>query len=207
MTILDATPPTYGLHYGAGWIGFCHHHTFVSNAIMWLTRWWRKPSTPAVSHVFVVTDPCRCIEANMDGVEQNDLSEYFNNPDYTVYLRKPFGWTPEMGQAIVESSAHFLGQEYCFELIVADALSYTIVGRIVNGLTGGELNRLLTKLADDPREQICDKVAILALQAQAGLRDRGSLIRPARESNPQKLFEDEQIFCDRTYRVRGAISN
>lgn len=207
MTIITVDPPIWGQHYGPGWIGFVQHRdSFISRAIAWFTRWWRKDETPWVSHVLVVTGHDACIEANSDGVDPGPLSTYFTDSSYTIYFRKPIGWTPELGERIVTEAAKYGGVPYDFKLIVADALAYTIVGHIVDGLTGGELNEHITKLASSPKRMICDKLAVLAMQAQPELKELGTLKQPARENNPQKLFEDEQVFADRTYCVVGASS-
>lgn len=205
MTIITADTPIWGKAYDVGHIGFVQHRdSFISRAIAWFTRWWRKDNTPWVSHVLVVTGYDACIEANADGVDPGNLSSYFTDPSYTVYFRRPIHWTRQLGERIVTEAVKYGGVPYDFKLIVADALAYSIVGHIVDGLTGGELNEHLTKLASSPKRMICDKLAVLALQVQPELKDLGTLKEPARENNPQKLFEDEQLFTDRTYCVVGA---
>lgn len=204
MTIIPVDLIIYGQHYAPGWIGFVHHHSLIATAIMWFTKWWRRHGNPSVSHVFVVSGSNSCVEANADGVDETELSAYFTDPKYTVYFRKPIGWSADLGDRIVSEARKYLGAPYDFKLIAADAFSYSLVGRIVNGLTGGELDEHLTKMAASPKKMICDKLAVLAMQAQPELRDVGTIRQPARENNPQKLFEDERLFADRTYAVVGA---
>ncbi len=207
MNLLPPTTPQFGLNYATGWIGFLQHTTFVSRGIEWFTRYWRAKSAPAVSHVFVVTGDTQCVEANADGVDVESLDEYFGNPACTVFLRRPRGWTPELGDRIAQAALKYKGIPYDYELIAADALSYSLVGHLVNGVTGDALDNVLTDLADSDHEMICDKLAILALQAQSELHPLGTLTLPARENNPQRLFTDDTLFEPEVTQIKGHPAN
>lgn len=203
MLIVNVDSPVWGQHYDRGWIGFVHHHSFIAAGIWWFTKWWRKAGVPPVSHVLVVGGPDSCIEAQPPTVQENPLSNYFKDKRYTVYFRKPVGWTFDLGNRIAAEARKYVGTDYGENLLVADAASYSIVGRILNGATADQLDSLLTKIGDSPKTVICDKLAVLAMQVQAELQGKGTLIEPARKNNPQKLFGDEQLFYERVYAVTG----
>jgi hypothetical protein len=101
-----------------------------------------------------------------------------------------------MGARIVLSAARHLGENYNWKLIAADALDRSFVGRLVNGLSGDELELALTRLADSPKEEICSKLVALALNDQPELQGRGVLAQPARIILPKTLFVDQSVFED-----------
>ena len=107
------------------------------------------------------------------------------------------------GGRIVVDAWRYKRLKYDFKLIAADALSYSIIGRLVNGLTGNALDKFLTKLADSPREMICDKLAVIVMQGMPELAWRGSLVEAARSNNPEKLFTDEAVFEPMVTAIRG----
>jgi len=179
-----------------GMIGSVNHHAFISEGIEYLTRWWREHDAPPVSHSLVASNAVGCVEANADGVDSDPLSIY-NDPAYALYWRIPWFWTPEIGLDIAAAAAKYIGYKYNFGMIAADALSYDLVGHLVNGLTGDALNDFLTKLADSPRLLMCTMVAVKAMQDVCAIRTiplRGSLLLPARENNPERLFCDNELF-------------
>lgn len=203
MRILPCNGPGYPLNYDIGWIGFIYHRSFVAESIAWLTRPWRTGQIPPVDHVFVVSGKNTCIEANFGGVEEKSLDQYFLAPGFVTYLRQPRGWTPDLGMRIVSEARKYVGCKYDFDLIAADALSYSLVGRVVNGLTGEALDQAVTALADCPQKMICDKLAVLAMQAQPELACYGTLCQPARCNNPQKLFGDDAPFESAVTMIKG----
>ncbi len=196
--------PQFGVNYDVGWIGFVSHDSFVARGIRWFTRHWRR-QTPGVSHVFVVIGENQCIEANGDGVEIESLDEYFLASDYTTYLRQPIGWTPALGARIAAEALKYKGLPYDYDLILADAVSYSLLGRLVNGLTRDSLDAVLTSLTDSEGAMICDKLAAVAIQAQPELRPRLTL--PARQNNPQRLFGDDQLFAPDVTVIQGGPAN
>jgi hypothetical protein len=204
MKIVEVQSLTWGRDYGPGWVGFVGHHSLLARAINWFTRWWRHDGEPSVSHTFLVTGPDECIEANAGGIERSGLAQYLADPRYRVYFRQPRGWTPEMGARLAAAAEPYIGYDYDFDLLFADALSYSVIGRRVNGLSKNELDEWITHLAESPRETICSGVVSLALQSQPELAGRGSLRLPARENNPQMLFSDEEVFEPQVTMICGA---
>lgn len=204
MKILDPQKPAYGSNYGAGWIGFVAHDSFLARGIKWFTRHWRV-QTPGVSHVFVVIGDNQCIEANGSGVEIGSLDEYFLASQYTCYLRRPAGWTPDLGARIAEAARQFDGRKYDYDLIAVDAVNYSLVGRLLNRLTRGAIYSVMSDIASSDGEMICDQLAALALQAQPELRPLLNL--PAAQNNPQRLFGDDNIFAPEVTMIKGGPVN
>jgi hypothetical protein len=202
MTIRQTSSLVYGADYRIGDIGFVSRDSFLSRGIRWFTRHWRFKN-PAVSHVFVVTGEGRLIEANADGVELEPLSEYLGDPACTVYFRSVAAWTPELGARIAAGAMQYAGLKYDYDLILADAVSYSLLGRLVNGLTRDSLDAVLTDLATSKGAMICDQVAVTALQAVPSLRALGTLRMPAARNNPQRLFGDDELFRPEVAMIRG----
>ena len=109
-------------------------------------------------------------------------------------MRRPKGWTPELGKRIACEAFKYAGDSYDYKLIVADAASYSIAGRLLNKITKDALDSVLTDIADSRGAVICDELAALAMQAQPELHQLGTLKDPARENNPQRLFGDDDLF-------------
>lgn len=204
MNLLPPSKPQFGINYDVGWIGFLSHSSFIARGIGWFTRWWRGANIPSVSHVFVIIAPGQLIEANGSGVEVESLDEYTRKPGCTVYLRKPLGWTPALGQRIASEAMKYKGLKYDYDLIAANAVSYSLFGRLMNGLTRDALDRVITELADSDNAMICDKLAVVAMQPQPELRPLGTLKEPACTNNPQKLFGDDVLFLPDVTVIKGA---
>jgi hypothetical protein len=186
-----------------GYIGFVHHHSFIADGIAWFTRWYRHDHEPSVSHVLGISGPNLCIEANADGVDEDSMDPYLQDPKCTVYLRKPLQWTPEIGARIVAKGREYVGCKYDDVLIVADALNNTLLGHALNGLTHDQIAKWLVKMMDDPKRMICSEVWDLAMAAQPEYAGLGTLKEPAAMNNPQSLFSDEEIFARDVITVKG----
>lgn len=191
------------MNYDVGWIGFVHHNdSFISGGIEWFTRWYRY-GNPSVTHVFGVSGENTCIEANADGVDEDVLDQYFNDPQYTVYFRKPAGLTPEIAASLIAKARTYVGCKYDDALIAAEALNNTLLGHIINGLTHDEVAEWMARFLGDPEKEICDEVWHLALAAQPEYAGRGTLAQPAAMNNPQELFGDEMVFAQRVTVIPG----
>lgn len=204
MKLIAQPEHVFGSAYDVGWGGFVAHGGIIATGIEWFTRWWRTARTPAVDHVIGVTREGWLVEANADGVDDERLSEYFEAPAFTVYFRKPRGWTPDLGARIARTMSGFIGESYDFPLIGVDALENSFLGRALNGLTHDEMDEWLTAAAANPREKICNMVLVCAYQAQPEMAGRGCLGLPAARTNPQMVFEDEAIWEPEVYVVKGS---
>lgn len=186
--------PKFEDNYDVGWIGFQFtDNSFVSNGIAWFERWDRLGDI-RVSHCFVVSGYNKCIEALAHGVTESTLEERFADPHVHVFFRVPLTWDQKLGESIVASAREHLGHKYGYALIVAHFLASTLIGRLVNKLTGGWPNRLMTRICNGRLSEICSELMALAMQAQPRLSTLGCLARPAREVRPQVLFEDGLVF-------------
>src|SRR5579863_2701356 len=108
MIVSTPSKPQFGINYDVGWIGFVWHDSFVADGIAWFTRWYRK-GNPIVDHVFVVTGENQIVEANADGVDVDPLIGYTTSPGYSLYLREPRNWTPDLGNRIANKALSFKG--------------------------------------------------------------------------------------------------
>lgn len=193
MIVSTPSKPEFGVNYDIGWAGFVWHDSFIADGIAWFTRRHRK-GNPKVDHVFVVTGNNTLVEANSDGVDPESMDEYFKQPGYSVYLRKPKFWTPDLGSRIAAKANTYIGYPYDFGLIAGDAISNSIIGQITNDLTDDLFDDWITRATDSSRAMICDKLYVLAAKDQPELKGLGTLGVPPSENNPQMLFGDDAIF-------------
>jgi hypothetical protein len=211
VRLLSPQRPEYGVNYGPGSVGFVHKRlefadglgAVVTAGIEYCTRWYRKPDYPVVTHVLGASGENLCIEANADGVDEDSLSPYFNDPKYTVYFRKPFGLTDSIAAAIVAKARTYVGCKYDDPLILADLLNNTLLGHAINGMTHDQVAEWLVKVMANPRKEICDEVWVLALAAQTQYAGLGTLAVPPALNDPQMLFGDERIWANDVVVIPG----
>jgi hypothetical protein len=200
--IPQSTAPAFGENYGTGWIGFTDRHDNpISDGIAYFERWEIDPDGIHVEHVFIVTGETTCVEALARGVQKSSLSDYFTDPNCRTYFRRPAAWTPAMGQAITDTAISHIGDKYGYGIIVADLLANTFIGHQLNRLTNNAPNRIISKLLDRPREEVCSELVALCMQSVAVLANRGCLDLPARLITPQDLFVDSAVFDPGFWRV------
>jgi hypothetical protein len=203
MIIREVKTLSFDADYDIGSIGFLDHPGFIQRGIEWFTRHWRDKTTPAVDHVYVVIGDGRIVEANGDGVDVEPLNEYLLDPACRLYFRRVRGWTPDLGGRIAAEALKYEGLRYDYGLIVADAIGYSIAGRLIDRITDGAVYATLANLAAGKRRMICDELACVAMQAQPDLHPLGTLKFPAAQNNPQRLFGDEELFEPEVVMVRG----
>ena len=137
--------PIWGDNYRAGFVGFTFKDgSFVSDGIAYFTRWDRMTDFKA-SHTLIVSGPDACIEAQGRGVVEAPLSHYFDNLSYAIAFRKPKGWTPALGKRIVKAAREHVGKKYDYALIVGNAITHSVAGRIFGKLTNGWTTRVVSK--------------------------------------------------------------
>jgi hypothetical protein len=105
--------------------------------------------------------------------------------------------------SITAEARKFKNEGYDYGLLFADAVGYSIIGRMLDGLTRDQFDAWLTRIAEDPRRQICSSLAAAVLQDQPGLANTGALAQPAREISPQGLFRDETVFAPVVFEFKG----
>ena len=186
--------PIYGDNYRPGFVGFTFKDgSFVSEGIVFFTRWERLSDFKA-SHTLIVSGEDACVEAQGRGVVESDLGKYFDDLGYAIAFRKPKGWTPELGDRIVTSAREHIGKKYGYALIVGNAITHSVTGKLFDRLTKGWTTRWVSKVFDQSKAEICSETVALALQAQPELAKLGCLKQPANVITPQMLFEDNELF-------------
>lgn len=188
MSEIKSLLPLYGDNYRAGYVGFSFTGgSVLSCGITYFTR-WDHMSDIKVSHTFIVRNATEVIEAEPKGVVVNPIKPYFDDPHVKVFFREPRDYTDELGARIVKTAESFLGQKYGYGLIVADAIGNSVFGKLLG------IRRLLCKWFDSKKAMICSELGANVLAAQPEFEGIGCLRRPAREIEPQDLFEDDAIF-------------
>lgn len=193
MTTHSQTP-NFGVNYDVGWIGFQFvDNNLISLGIAWFTKWTAYKNIP-VSHTFICTGHDECVEALGSGVVRSGLSERFADKHTHVCFRKPRHWDKASADQIKRTAEAHIGDKYDYSLILADALAGSMVGKLVNLLTRNWANRIVTKLLDSKKQQICSELAATALRSVPVLSHLGCLTLPPRMIVPSQLFSDEQVF-------------
>lgn len=187
--------PEFGKNYDIGYIGFTYTPgNPVSEGIAHFTRWPRMSSI-IVTHALIVTGENECVEALMTrGVVRSPLSNYFGSKTTEIFLRKPLGYTKEIGARIADEAARQVGLKYDDLLIASFMLSGSMLGRLLRKTAGTRIDHMVSKLADRSNRFICSELAAHCLDAQPEYRDKGILAEPSHMIDPQELFEDQAIF-------------
>ena len=194
MTIIEQNPQ-WGVNYDLGFDGFTSRQKdFLSAGINWFERWDAIPGTPPVSHAFKIVGPDLTIEALVTGVTHGKLSPHINDPNCSVIIRRPAGWTPDMGLRLLSAMESHLGEKYNYLMIIMMAIGKSYLGHGIDLLTRGKFSVWLEKLADNKRHDICSSVVARADNAITELRNRGVLKTPPFEITPIMLCGDTVIY-------------
>ncbi len=193
---INLIEPVYGLNYNKGYIGFTYDSNHpVGRGIAYFTKWYKMSNIHA-THVLIVTGKNSCIEADAASnmVEENPLEPYFAPSNRQIFFRKPRDLNDEIADRIVSILKPEVGKKYDYKLILAHGLSGGLPGYLLNRLSNGRLKKVLCEVLDCPSSYICSELAAYALDEQPEYRDKGVLALPNSTINPQKLFEDDEIF-------------
>jgi hypothetical protein len=192
MDVLEQ-PLEWGVNCDVGWIGFIsRHNDFIADGINWFSRWDEISKIP-ITHTFIITGPDSTIEAFNDGVRTGTLSAYLNDPNVALLVRRPIGWTPDMGGRIVSKAQIHVGEGYDDWLIFADAVSNTLIGHWLDHVSNGSVSQHLTQWADSAHKEICSKLVAIAM-SQPETQSFGVLANTPASIKPIDLFEDQHIF-------------
>jgi len=187
--------PEYGKHYAKGYAGFTYHKDHIfAHGTAWFTRWDRM-SDIIVTHALLVTGENECVEAVGSGVRKSDLQSYFDDPECQIFFRKPRGLNDDIAERLKQKAYPEIGKAYDNTLIVDDALYGTLLGRLLNACTGGNVHDWLSRQMDEADKWICSELVAYCLDSQPEYRDKGILSHPNCAINPQQLFEDDEIFA------------
>jgi len=161
-TIID---PVYGVNYDRGYCGFSYlDYSVVSRGIAFFNRDEADGIIP--SHAFLVVDENTIIEADYHGVHTTPITKYFDNPNYTVFFKKPRDLTEERANLIVNRAEAKLGAKYDFILSL-----YFIERWLIRKIFRSEQNTQLPSIFDNERFWVCSELcadAYLSIDDYAG---------------------------------------
>jgi hypothetical protein len=171
-------------------MGFtCNDSNFISRGIAYFTG-SGKVSDITATHALLVTGPDECIEAHAEvGVRRASLSQYFNDETFDIFFRKPRNLTPEVANKLVGRAEQLLHSRYDFRLILAHALSGTILGNFLNKITRGKLESQIAECLNREDCWICSELVAYCLD-QPPYKGKGVLKQRYETISPQELFED-----------------
>ena len=177
-----------------GYIGFVSRKAdFISAGIDFFEAWDRLPGDVPVSHTLVYCGPVTTIEALAHGVVQGSVANYLDDPDCALLVRRPLGYTDELGERIVNCASSHMDEKYDDWLIAADAMRNTLLGHYLDHQLHGAVTEFLTAWADRPKEEICSKLVALAMH-QPEFIDKGFVSWPPAQVMPANVFEDNLVF-------------
>ena len=187
--------PHYPGNYAPGYAAWTvTHGNFISQGIRWFTRWDALLKLPIPSHAFIITGQDSTVEAFPDGVHPGTLSAYLNDPEVALLVRKPFGWTPEMGAAIVAAANQRIGEHYGYSLIVGMAIANSFLGRGLDWITRGHFGNWVEGVFENSHQEICSEMQGDALRSIPSLATRGCLQTPSYTLAPVDTFVDQFVF-------------
>jgi hypothetical protein len=191
---VDQTKPQFGIDYDIGWVGFTNVGGVASDIIGWVEQRYSHGPIARVTHTFIVSGEDEIIEAHLtSGVAIAKLSKYLD-PYFKLYFRKPFGWTPILGNSIAIAAYANVGDTYDTALIISQVLAKTLTGYWLNKLFKGAPDRWVSRHLDAKKGFICSELVADAMSRQPELALRGVLQDPINTIDPQELFEDDVLF-------------
>ena len=194
MTVIEQKPQ-FGVNYDVGYDGFtARQKDFIAAGIKWFSRWDALPGTPPVSHAFKIVGEDLTIEAFWDGVRYGKLSDYLNDPDVALLVRKPKGWTPELGQRLKAEMEKHLGEKYNWTLIAAIAIANTYLGKWIDKVTKGKFSKWIEGVADRSRYDICSVCVSKTNNAMPEYQGKGVLNNPLYDITPIMLMGDNELY-------------
>ena len=194
MNVIEQNPQ-FGVNYDVGFDAFtCHPKDFITAGIGWFERWDALPGVPPASHALKIVGEDQTIEAFFDGVRYGKLSDYLNDPECALLVRRPILWTPDMGARMVAEAEKHLGEKYNYFLIAMMAIGHSFLGHWIDKQTDGKFSRWLEKLADGTNSEICSQLVAKVNSAMPELRDKSVLKLPPYDITPLLLIGDSVIY-------------
>jgi hypothetical protein len=176
-------------NYGPGMIGFSYRdQSVVSVGIAWFTREEYDGIVP--SHVFIVRDKNKLVEAHFPEVREADLREYFDDPHRVVFFKKPKELTGAEADAIVFQAILHLGRKYDAGLYI-----YFIIRKLLRLLGRFEPNKDKPSWFDMSDRFICSELVSYCLR----MVPKYANLFPLSEYHPSKidplmLFRSDELF-------------
>ena len=185
----------FGVNYDVGYDGFISRpNDFIAAGIRWFERWDTLPGVPPVSHAIKIIGPDQTIEALAHGIVYGSLSKYINDPECAVLVRKPKGWTPEMGERLATEAKSHLGEKYNYLLLFVMAITNSYFGKGLDAVTGKKFSAWLNHVADLKRHDICSQFCAKVDNALPEFQGKSVLARPLNTITPILLCQDEVIY-------------
>ncbi|HQI44895.1 MAG TPA: hypothetical protein PLC59_02320 [Bacteroidales bacterium] len=194
MTIIEQKPQ-FGVNYDIGFDGFTSRQKdFLAAGINWFAHWDVIPGVPPVSHTFKIVGEDTTIEAFGDGVRYGKLSNYLNDPTCALIVRKPAGWTPELGLRMAKEAEKHLGEKYNWFLIAALAISNSYLGKWIDKKLKGKFSNWLTDWADNAKSNICSSLIARVNGAMPEYEGKSVLANPPYKIMPIMLCGDPILY-------------
>jgi hypothetical protein len=180
--------------YNPGYVFFTHAHDPVAEGINWFERFGRGRNL-RVHHTGIVTGTNEVVEAHWrNGVQWARLADYLDITETLIVFRRPQGWTAELGARITAAAVSRVGSAYDKGLILAQLMSNTLIGWLLNVWFRGGPERWVSARLDRRQAFICSELSAWALNEQAEFRGKGVLGLPLDTISPQELFDDQYVF-------------
>lgn len=135
---INSTEPRFKKNYDVGYIGFTYNKSDITSiGIAYFTDWIRM-SDIKVSHCFIVTGEDELIEAAAkEGVREDTISKYFNDPNVQVFFRKPKIKNPKVtGEFLSLAAKAYRGYRYNYFAILIQSLYGNKTLPAILGLVG-----------------------------------------------------------------------
>jgi hypothetical protein len=188
--------PQFGVNYDVGYDAFtAHPRDFLTAGISWFERWDALPGVPPASHAIKIVGPDQTIEALAHGIVYGKLSDYLNDPECALMVRKPIQYTPDMGARMLKEAQSHLGDKYNYPLIVMMAIVNSYIGHWIDQkFANGKFSDWMLRLADSKRKEICSQFVAKVDNEMVELRDRSVLRLPPYRITPVLLIGDPVIY-------------
>lgn len=136
---INSIEPRFKENYNVGDIGFTYNKSdLTSVGIAYFTDWIRM-SDVKVSHCFIVTGEDELIEAAAkQGVREDTISKYFNDPNVQVFFRKP----KITGELVSLAAKAYRGYKYNYFAILIQFLYGNKTIPAILGLIGINRNSI-----------------------------------------------------------------
>jgi len=122
---ISSIVPKFKENYDVGYIGFTYNKSDITSVgIAYFTDWIRM-SDIKVSHCFIVTGEDELIEAAAkEGVREDTISKYFDDPNVQVFFRKPKMRKPTSadGEFLTLAAKAYRGYKYNYFAILIQSL-------------------------------------------------------------------------------------
>ncbi|MDX2079853.1 MAG: hypothetical protein SFU53_03645 [Terrimicrobiaceae bacterium] len=194
--VVQAMEPVFGENYRPGFLGFlCQNAVHPSRGIAYFTGWSRM-SDVAVTGVLIVTGDNEGVEvAGGREVVVTPLSKYFEDPKTQIFFRKPKKCAGGVGERIAEAAKAQVGLRVDQIVRAARVLEGTFARRWVLSHFRSSGEQFSAKFAGRDPGWLGAELAAYCLDAQPEYADRGILGHPPHAIDPQRLFEDDELFA------------